>query len=134
MNKRKNTGAVVGASSLLVIFAVLCLTVFALLGLSTVQADRRLSQTSAQAVSDWYQADLEAQRILARLRSGELPEQVSVEGDLYCYRCPITQTQQLCVAVRRSGEEWIVERWQAVYSADWDNDDSLNVWDGATII
>ena len=40
----------VGGSSLLVIFAVLCLTVFALLGLSTVQAGQRLSNASAEAV------------------------------------------------------------------------------------
>ena len=39
----------VGGSSLLVIFAVLCLTVFALLGLSTVQADIRLADASARA-------------------------------------------------------------------------------------
>ena len=41
----------VGGSSLLVIFAVLCLTVFALLGFSTVQADGRLADSTVQAVS-----------------------------------------------------------------------------------
>ena len=37
----------VGGSSLLVIFAVLCLTVFALLSLSTVQAEKRMADASA---------------------------------------------------------------------------------------
>lgn len=40
MNDRKRFApAAVGASSLLTIFAVLCLVVFALLSISTVQAD-----------------------------------------------------------------------------------------------
>ena len=51
-NKRRFTIPIVGGSSLLVIFAVLCLTVFALLGLSTVQAGERLSQKAARAVGE----------------------------------------------------------------------------------
>lgn len=39
----------VGGISLLVAFAVLCLTVFALLSLSTVQAQKRLSDASHKA-------------------------------------------------------------------------------------
>ena len=60
----------VGGASLLVVFAVLCLTVFALLSLSTVRANGRLSEASAQAVADYYAADCAAQEILARLRAG----------------------------------------------------------------
>jgi len=52
MRKREQSAVpAVGGSSLLVIFAVLCLTVFALLGLSAVQAYGRLSEASVQAVS-----------------------------------------------------------------------------------
>ena len=64
---------VIGASSLLVIFAVLCLTVFALLSLNTVMAEKRMADASAQAVAAYYEADLEAEKIFARLRSGETP-------------------------------------------------------------
>ena len=64
----KHAPPAVGGSSLLVIFSVLCLTVFALLSLSTVQASGRLSSTSAQAVAAYYQADSQAEAILARLR------------------------------------------------------------------
>lgn len=55
--RRRFSPPTVGGSSLLVIFAVLCLTVFALLSLSTVQADGRLSQTSAEAAQAYYAAD-----------------------------------------------------------------------------
>ena len=60
---------VVGAVSLLTIFAVLCLTVFALLSLSTVQADERLSDKSFAAVEGYYAADCAAEEILAQLRT-----------------------------------------------------------------
>ena len=55
-----------GGISLLVVFAVLCLTVFALLSLSTVRADERLSDASAQAVKNYYAADCKAQELLRR--------------------------------------------------------------------
>ena len=49
MENKKISFPGVGVSSLLTIFAVLCLTVFALLSLSTVQAQTRLAETSRQA-------------------------------------------------------------------------------------
>lgn len=79
MAERKKEGMAppaLGGSSLLVAFAVLALTVFALLSLSTVQADVRLADASAQAVEDYYAADCQAQEILARLRNGETVEGV----------------------------------------------------------
>ena len=120
----------VGGSSLLVIFAVLCLTVFALLCLSTVQAGQRLSDASMEAVRNYYEADTRAEEILARLRNGELPEEVSVDGDLYTYECPISDTQTLMAEVRLEGETYTVLRWQAVSSVEWETDDSLLIWDG----
>ena len=120
----------VGGSSLLVIFAVLCLTVFALLGLSTVQAGQRLSNASAEAVENYYQADTRAEEILARLRCGEMPEDVAVWDDRYVYECPISETRSLQVEVRLNGEEYTVLRWQAVSTVEWETDDNLLVWDG----
>ena len=120
----------VGGSSLLVIFAVLCLTVFALLGLSTVQAGQRLSNASAEAVENYYQADTRAEEILARLRCGEMPEGVTVWDDRYVYECPISETRSLQVEVRLNGEEYTVLRWQAVSTVEWETDDNLLVWDG----
>ena len=72
MNKKESfSPPAVGGISLLVVFAVLCLTIFGLLSLATVQADGRLADASAQAVTDYYAADCEAQAILARLLSGD---------------------------------------------------------------
>lgn len=119
-----------GGSSLLVIFAVLALTVFALLSLSTALADRRLSDASVQSVTAYYEADVAAEEIFARLRGGEVPADVREEGGRYSYACPISDTQQLQVVLQREGDTWKVLCWQAVSSAEWSADDSIKVWDG----
>ncbi len=131
----------VGGVSLLVVFAVLCLTVFALLALATVQADVRLADASAQAVADYYAADCRAQELLARLRRGERPEGVEIlerrEEEAYIarYAVPISDTQELQVEVELTEEpgdrrRWRVIRWQAVPSVVWEGDETLEVWDG----
>ena len=123
----------VGGSSLLVIFAVLCLTVFALLGLSTVQADTRLSDASAEAIQAYYAADNAAETILARLRSGEIPDGVEVNGSWYTYSCPINENQSLFVTVQINGDAYTVLQWQTLPTIQWESDDELVVWDGEMI-
>ena len=129
-NERRFSPPIVGGSSLLVIFAVLCLTVFALLGLSTVQADGRLSQKTAETVAGYYRADCEAEELFARLKAGEMPAGVTKQGNVYSYACPISDTQQICVELESQGADWTVLRWQAESTAEWESDDGLNLWDG----
>jgi hypothetical protein len=69
----------VGVSSLLVIFSVLCLAVFAMLSLSTVQMDRRLLGNTVNSVRERAEAEVKAQEILGRLRAGEVPEEAVQE-------------------------------------------------------
>ena len=118
MNKRGKCNGfsfpVVGGTSLLVMFAVLCLITFAVLSLSTVKAGDRLGEASAEAVMEYYAADYEAERILAQLRSGILPDGVVFEGDVYGYSCPVSETQRLQVSVQKVGEDWKVLRWMVV--------------------
>ena len=121
---------VIGASSLLVIFAVLCLVVFALLSVSTVQANGRLSDHAAQAVADYYEADAQAERILAKIRAGESPEGVSRQGNIYTYTCSVSDTQVLAVQVMVENDDYTVLRWQLVSDVRWQEDDKRPVWDG----
>lgn len=137
MAKRNASGppAAVGGSSLLVIFAVLCLTVFALLTLSTAAADGRLSQDAADAVEAYYRADSQAEALWAQLRAGERPEEVTETAEdagstLYEYTVPISQGQELRVSLRLEEGSWTVEQWQAVSTVDWQADEDLTVWDG----
>ena len=127
--KQRLSVPVVGGSSLLVIFAVLCMTVFALLSLSTVLADGRLNQASVEAVSAYYTADTQAEEIFARVRQGELPEEVTEKNGIYTYSCPISENQALQVKLQKTAAGWKVLRWQAVVTAEWE-EDTLNLWDG----
>ena len=127
--KQRLSVPVVGGSSLLVIFAVLCMTVFALLSLSTVLADGRLNQASVEAVSAYYTADTQAEEIFAKLRQGELPEEVTEKNGIYTYSCPISENQTLQVKLQKTAAGWKVLRWQAVVTAEWE-EDTLNLWDG----
>lgn len=128
--KRFTMPPIVGASSLLVIFAVLCLTVFALLSVSTVNAHERLQDGTVKAVTGYYQADCMAETILARLRAGEIPDGVEQENGVCSYACAITDTQALVVEIKLDGENYTVLRWQAESTADWAADDKILVWSG----
>ena len=138
--KRRFSPPAVGGSSLLVIFAVLCLTVFAMLSMSTVQAENRLRDSSAESVEGYYEADTEAEKVLSRLRDREVPEGVelsSVTPDgmtvTASYSCPISATQSLFVEVlfeNGLGDDYTILRWQAAYTADWVPNYGLNVWTG----
>ena len=122
----------VGISSLLVIFAVLCLTVFAVLSVSTAQAQLRLAESTRRAATGYYSADCCAEEILARLRGGEHPENVKKDGDTYTYACKISETQVLAVRVTVNGTDYKILQWQAVSVAEWNTEDKLPVWDGET--
>lgn len=118
---------VMGGSSLLTIFAVLCLTLFSLLSLTTARAEQRLALASAEAAAGWYRADSQAQEIFARLRGGEQPSCVREDNGTYTYTCPISQGQQLEVALVREGAHWQVLRWQAA-AREQTGDERIPVW------
>lgn len=129
MKREFQSAPLLGGSSLLTIFGVLCLTVFALLSLTTVTARARLSESALSAVTAYYAADAQAEEIFARLRNGETVAQVEREGNVYRYECPITPTRSLFVEVEKEENNWRVCRWQEV-SQPLKLDDSMPVWDG----
>ena len=141
--------AVTGASSLLVIFSVLCLTVFALLSLSTVSADHRIAERNTQALQAHYAAELQANEILAQLREGRMPQGVRTslshqvpghtgEQLTVCeYSCKVSDTTNLEVTVWLSPEKtnslydtYTVLRWQEVSTFDWEPDTHIPVYTG----
>ena len=136
---------VLGGGSLLTVFAVLALTVFALLSLSTVRADVRLGDAAARAVTDYYAADVRAQEILAQLRNGGAPDGVGMALTIvdyadrseliYGYAVPISDTQELQVELTLDADgHYTILRWQSVPTGDWEYDDSLDLWDGDIVI
>lgn len=119
----------VGGASLLVIFAVLCLTVLSMLCLSTALAEQRMAEASLKSTEAYYAADLQAQEIFARLRNGERVPDVETVGKVSSFSCVISENQRLEVQLHKEGTRWKVLRWQAVAAADAVNE-TLPVWDG----
>jgi len=119
----------IGGSSLLVIFAVLCLVVFSLLSLNTVLAEKRISEASAQATADWYAADLRAQEIFARLRAGEQVPGVEQTEARFVYSVPVSGYQILQVTLEKSSSGWEVISWKAVACPE-EVTETLPVWQG----
>ena len=130
--KKTDTPAAVGGISLLVMFAVLCLVVFAVLSLSSVRAEGRLSEASAEAVRAYYLADCEAEEILAQLRAGKVPDGVTAEGNRYRYECVVSDTQKLSVEAEITGADYRILRWQTEAVGQWQAEDTFKVWDGRT--
>ena len=86
--------------ALLMAFAVLCLTVFALLSLARLRGGEMPEGVT------------------------------SMGGNLYAYSCPVSDRQQLEVEVEVDGTAYRILRWQTVPTGEWESDDSLEVWDG----
>lgn len=123
---KNRTPSAVGLSSLLVIFAVLCLTVFSLLSLSSVRAYDRLAEKSRQATLDYYAADCCAEELLARLRAGDTD--MTAQDGVYRYSCALSDTQILTVAVEVQGAHYKILQWQTQSITDWQPDEKLYVW------
>ena len=83
----------------------------------------------ADGVAAYYRADLQAEEIFARLRSGEDVPDVIYDGGVYRYACEIAENQALIVEVRQSADGWEVLRWQSVSQME-EADGDLPVWDG----
>ena len=128
MNKERKKLPLTGGSSLLVIFSVLCLTVFAMLSLSTVKADLRIADASVQAIKHYYVADSEAEAVLGQLRQGIVPEGVEQDGDLYAYLCPVSKTQALSVVVEVKETEYRIQQWKVVTTTEWSPQEYLELW------
>ena len=112
MNKKMNIPAPVGGSSLLVIFSVLCFSVFSMLVLATVKADERL-----------------AERILGELRAGIVEDSVTQKDDYYAYQCPVNDTQSLSVVVEITGTDYEIHQWKLEETIDWEPEQYLNLLD-----
>lgn len=131
MSRKRFSPPAVGGSSLLAIFGILAMTVFALLSLTSAMARQRLAERSLDAVSAYYEADNRAEAIFAVLRARELPPEVEQRENVYAFSCEISENQQLAVELKEEMGIWTVLRWQAVPGGVETETEALPVWDGS---
>lgn len=162
MSKRSGSfGLGTGGASILVIFVLLCLTTFATLSIVSANADYKLTQRNAQAVQEYYAADLLAGERLAQIDAvlaGPAPfeegtpaerfhnrlleqgyENVTVQetpaGVRLSYAVPMSNTRELQVALLVAEDDsWSIEAWQTVTTEEWVEDNSIELWDGGAAL
>ncbi|RGB69688.1 hypothetical protein DW086_00675 [Harryflintia acetispora] len=153
MKKRTQMGLGVGASSILLIFVLLCLTTFATLSLVSAQADARLSEKTAETVSAYYEADARAEELLAQI--GEALKSVPPgegylqtcagllaaidgvdvlqddDGLAVSYQVAAGENQQLQVSLTIPATGgYRLTGWKTVNTAQWQEGEPMSLWPG----
>jgi hypothetical protein len=148
--KQKVRGVGVGTVSLVLIFAVLCITVFSVLTLSTANTERIMANRTADFISSYYNADTQATIIKAHIieshRNDTLLSDIEttltsfgvriiaeqLDDTIYvAFIYEINDALDLSVKLQLSEASEAVLEWRMVNSQDWEVDDSLSVWDGS---
>lgn len=129
MKQKGTVLTAMGLSALIVIFAVVAMALFSTLSVSSAMAQKRLGEKARAPMIEYYEADSQAQEILAMLRAGEVPQGVIRQGDIYTYRCNLGKNRCLAVEVELIGTDYRVLRWQVCTDA-WQTDEHLPVWKG----
>jgi len=137
MNK---SGMGVGSASIILVFAVLCLTIFALISLTAANVDKTMLDISSKVINEYYEADTLAECILAEiLDSAIVPDSVygidisterSAGTEYIEFSCPVSDTKLLHVKVELSGDSYDILQWNVEDIGLWEADDRLNVWLG----
>ena len=127
----KRGGSISGAVTLVMIFCVLCMAVFAALTLMTAKREAALTEITAQQAQAYYEADRLATEKAAALARGEVPEDVTLSGETASFTIPAGGSLRLEVQARLDESGCTVQKWSTVYDGDWETDDSIEVWGGA---
>lgn len=155
MNKKndlKSSGIGVGYVSVMIIFVVICLTIFAVFSFRAANSNDVFNERSGEYLREYYAADIEAKEILARLdeaafnaRSANAfdrdfrsaAEEMNVNlsmmqgGFTADYTVDINDRQYISVSVNFfSDKEYEITRWQNVSRSSEYSDQHINVWQG----
>jgi hypothetical protein len=140
-DRRRGFGMNVGSASLVMVFTVLCLTIFAVLSVVTARNEWNLAKKSADAVTAYYAADSRAAEILAAVRAdydgafrgpdGAAAAVETIDGrECLSYRVPVDARQELCVLLYAENGAVRVAHWAVEASGTWTPAESVDVWDG----
>ena len=140
-----NRGGIgVGSASIVLVFAVLCLTIFSLISFLVTQNTKALIDAEAQLVTGFYRADAQAETILAKLiDSDKIPASIdgipiNVELDhgfdtninIVNFSYPIydSASKVLFVRVLIEQDSYNLLSWRIYDTADWEAENEFNIW------
>jgi hypothetical protein len=137
-----NGGIGVGSASIVLVFAVLCLTIFSLITFVVAGNDRALVDARVQLVSGYYEAEALAESVMFELLTAETTP-ASIRGveintrwddtlnavTTYFFS-PISDIKALYVTLAIRDDSYDILGWR-LYSVDeWKFDTSINIWTG----
>ncbi len=162
MDEKKRTpqsgGIGVGYVSLIMLFAVITLTVLAVLSYQAAGANETLNERNVTFSKEYYAADGRAKEKLMQLDEAALDSlnsfffedsfcefcdgtegvssEIAPDGVMVKFTEPLNERQQLSVAVvfyktPAEGKRYSIERWKTV-PVSTDDEGELGVWDGST--
>lgn len=138
---KKSSGMNVGSATLVMLFSVLCLTIFAVLSVVTAGNAWTLAEKSSDAVTAYYVADLQAIEIYDEITANyegafTLPTTcvggiIQIDGEERLnYWIAIDDNQQLWVQLYDQDGTPQVARWEVQANGTWEADQSIQVWGG----
>jgi len=139
MNK---AGIGVGSASIVLVFAVLCLTIFSLITYVVAENEQSLVEARLELVTGYYEADALAEHILVDILSADLlPETVrgvdihtrwdeSLSAETIYFFCHISDVKALYVNVLIHDDMFDILSWRMYATDEWEFDNTINVWQG----
>jgi len=139
MNK---SGIGVGSASIVLMFAILCLTIFSLITFVVAVNEKNLIDVKVDLVTGYYEADALAEYILDDILTAEtIPDSIrgvniysgwdnEREVETTYFFCHISEIKALYVNIAVKDGSFDILSWRMYDTDDWEYDDSLNVWTG----
>jgi len=136
------SGIGVGSASIVLVFAVLCLTIFSLITYVVAGNDKALVDAKVNLVTGYYEADALAEQILMDLLATEtipttvrgveintmFDEDLGVETTYFFCRVSDIKSLYVCLVIR--DDSFDIFSWRMYDTDDWVFDDTINVWPG----
>ena len=131
-----------GSASIVLVFAVLCLTIFATISFTSALADSALAEVEAELVKNYYAADTLAEEIVGEIVFGEnIPESVrgveiwsewdwELMGEKATFACPVSEKKELVVTLAVYEGSYDILTWRMRDTYDWEADEGIKVWPG----
>lgn len=148
-NQRKTAGVNIGGASIIMVFSVLCLTIFAVLTLVSANAESNLANKSVTSVKNYYEAEAQANNTLSEIYKIvdeqsdlqgikanvlKLSNTVSASDDggklIISYSEKIDDSQELKAKLSTDGKNIKILSWKVQSTAEWIPDDDINVFQG----
>ena len=132
----------VGSASIVLIFAVLCLTIFTMISYASAMADEVLIRREVDLVKNFYAADVLAEQVLHEILISEgTPDNVlGIEIDSYwdmmlwaervSFIVPISETNELYVVVVIGEHSYEILTWRMQLIGEWEPFFEWNLWQG----